>query len=79
MLEVLMLTPEEVLYEGKAGKVILPGEMGVFEILEHHKRLVSRLFTGDLSIDRVTYPIRRGVVTVTKDKVTIIVETLSDK
>jgi len=78
MLNVLVITPQEVLYEGPATGIILPGEQGVFEILEHHKRLISRLFTGNVTIDDKTFSIRRGMVTVEEDKVTIVIENLSE-
>ena len=79
MLKVLLINPNEILYEGKAGSVVLPGEMGVFEILPGHKRIISRLFTGKIDIDDREYFIRRGLVTAEKNDVTIIAEDLNEE
>lgn len=74
MLDVSLLTPREIIFEGKANSIILPGEAGVFELLPYHKRLLSRLISGILFIDEQSFSIRRGVVKLNQNKVTIIVE-----
>jgi F0F1-type ATP synthase epsilon subunit len=73
-LEVSVLSPKEVIFEGKAKTVILPGEQGVFEILPFHKRILSRLISGRLFIDEQSFPIKRGIVKVNQNRVTIIIE-----
>ena len=73
-LDLLILSPERLIYEGKATSVILPGENGVFEVMPFHKRLLSRLLEGRMIIDRKVMMIRRGVVKVGLNQVTIIVE-----
>ena len=74
MLDVTILTPQEVLFQGRAVRVILPGEMGTFEVGQFHRPLVSRLLPGLLIVDDRSVLIRRGVVKVEKDRVTSIVE-----
>ncbi|HNQ51511.1 MAG TPA: hypothetical protein PLP56_05755 [Candidatus Omnitrophota bacterium] len=74
MLDVTLISSEEVVFEGKAGSVIFPGEYGVFEILTYHKPVVSRLIRGDVIIDGRMYPIRRGLMGLNHNKATIIVE-----
>lgn len=74
MLEVVVLGPEAFLFEGKAARVILPGEKGVFEICPFHRPLISRLLPGVLIIDKESIPIQKGVVKVDRNKVTAIVE-----
>lgn len=74
MLDVTILTPQEVLFQGRAGRVILPGEVGTFEVGQFHRPLVSRLLPGFLIVDDKSVLIRRGVVKVEKDRVTSIVE-----
>ena len=74
MLNVTVLTPESVLFNGRAHQVILPGEQGVLEILPFHRPLVSRLLPGLLLIDDQPIPIRRGVVKIAHDAVTAIIE-----
>lgn len=73
-IQVLLLSPARVIYEGKAMSVILPGEKGVFEVLPYHKRLLSRLLGGCVFIDRRSFPIKRGVAKAGISQVTIIVE-----
>ncbi|MDD5466080.1 MAG: hypothetical protein PHP73_07080 [Candidatus Omnitrophica bacterium] len=72
--DVILLSPREVIFEGQAKSVILPGEAGVFEILPFHKRILSRLISGKLFIDEQSFPVKRGIAKVDQNKVTIIVE-----
>jgi len=73
-LDVSLLTPRQVLYNGTARSVIAPGEEGVFEVLPFHKRLLSRLISGVLFIDDTGYHLKRGILKVDQNKVTIIIE-----
>jgi len=73
-LDVSVLSPQEVIFEGKAGSIILPGESGVFEILPFHKRILSRLVTGIMFIDEQPFAIQRGAVKANQNKVTIVIE-----
>ena len=74
MLSVMMTSPERVLFEGMAQRVIVPGERGTFEVLPMHRPLISRLLGGIVVIDAKTFPIRRGVIRVINDTVTAVVE-----
>jgi len=74
LLDVSVLTPSEVIFEGKARSVMFPGEEGVFEVYPFHKRLLSRLISGTLIIDHRSITIRRGIVKVDLNRVTAIVE-----
>ena len=73
-LDVVILTPAKVIFEGKAANAILPGEAGVFEILPFHKPMLTRLISGTLVVNDKTLPIRRGVAKVSRNKLTVIVE-----
>lgn len=73
-LEVLVLNPTEVIFEGRAQSVKLPGEEGAFEVLPFHKRIMSRLVSGRLLVDEKEIPLERGVVMVDQNRVTIIIE-----
>ena len=73
-LEVAVLSPAGVIFEGRANSIILPGEQGVFEILPFHKRIISRLISGKVWIDGRSLSIIRGVAKVNQNKVTIILE-----
>ncbi len=74
MVEVTIVSPEKVIFEGKARSVILPWERGVFEILSYHKPLLSRLVKGKLIVDSNVFPISRGIVGIHLNKATIVVE-----
>ncbi|MFA5157333.1 MAG: hypothetical protein WC532_08160 [Candidatus Omnitrophota bacterium] len=74
MLDVSVLNPKEVIFEGNARSIIVPGEEGVFEILPFHKRILSRLLAGTIFVDDKSFPVNRGIVKVNQNKVTIIVE-----
>ena len=71
---VLILTLDRVVFEGKGKSLILPGEKGVFEVLPYHKKLMTRLTKGPVILDGSTFPITRGVVKVGLNEVTVIVE-----
>jgi F0F1-type ATP synthase epsilon subunit len=73
-IDVSVLNPKEVVFEGKAKSLIVPGEEGVFEVLPYHKRILSRLITGTLFIDEQHIKIQRGIIKVDQNKVTIIIE-----
>ena len=75
MLDVLILSPEGVIFEGKAESVSLPGERGILEVLPFHKNLLSRLLSGSVVVDGRAFSICRGIVKVKKNTVTIISET----
>jgi len=74
MLDVILISSEEVVFEGKANSIIFPGEYGVFETLTYHKPVVSRLIGGNVIIDGRIYPIRRGLMGLNHNRATIIVE-----
>jgi F-type H+-transporting ATPase subunit epsilon len=73
-IDVSILSPTGVIFEGTADSVTLPGEYGVFEVLPFHKAILSRLISGTLFVDDRPVSIRRGLVSVSQNKVTIIVE-----
>lgn len=74
LFDVVVLSPREVIFEGQAKSVILPGEEGVFEVLPFHKRLLSRLISGKIFIDEQSFPVKRGIAKVEQNKLTIIME-----
>jgi F-type H+-transporting ATPase subunit epsilon len=74
VLDVSLLSPEEVIFEGNAKSLVVPGQEGVFEVLPFHKRILSRLVSGVILIDDKNFPVNRGIIKVNQNKVTIIVE-----
>lgn len=76
-LQVFIYTAEKSLYEGQTQTVILPGEKGMFEILENHKPILSLLVSGNILVGDQIFPIRRGVVKAMSNRVTVIAEGVS--
>jgi F0F1-type ATP synthase epsilon subunit len=74
LINVSILNPREILFEGKAKSIIVPGEQGVFEVLPFHKRLLSRLVSGVIFVDERSFSIRRGIIKVDLNKVIIVLE-----
>jgi len=79
MLAVTLLSCHAIVFEGSARQVILPGEEGVFEVGPFHRPLVSRLLPGLVVVDERSFPIRRGVVKVSGDAVTALIEPESNE
>jgi len=74
MLNVLIITTQQCLFEGQANQLIFPGEQGVFEVLRFHRPLISRLQPGCILVDEQVFPISRGVVKIERNTVTAIVD-----
>lgn len=73
-INVSVLNPKETIFSGEARTVIVPGELGEFEILPFHQPLLSRVVWGTVVVDGQKFAIRRGIVKVIFDTVTIIIE-----
>ena len=76
-----ILTPEKKVYSGNVYGVQLPGEDGMFEVLERHAPLVASLKNGKLKIlkdkgmtNTSFFTIQGGFVEVLNNKVTVLVE-----
>ncbi len=73
-MEVTIIGLKEVIYQGNAKSLIVPGESGIFEVLPFHKDIISRLIKGEIVVDGNFLKIKRGVVKVIKNEATVIVE-----
>ncbi|XOD68420.1 MAG: F0F1 ATP synthase subunit epsilon [Flavobacteriales bacterium AspAUS03] len=49
-MKVLIIRPEEIIYEGQADTVIVPGAAGFFQILEQHAPILSVLTAGSVQL-----------------------------
>ena len=75
MINATIITPQRVLFEGKAHSLFFPGTTGEFEILEFHKPIISRLKAGGIIIDNEKrIPIRGGAMRVISDELVALVE-----
>ena len=70
-----IITPSELLFEGEAESVTLPGTMGSFMVLNNHAPIISSLESGKVVVrtheGSQDYPLNSGFVEV-KDNVVII-------
>ena len=74
MLDVVIVSPQRLLFHGQAERVVLPGEQGVFEVCRFHRPLVSRLLPGSIVVNEEVFLIDRGIVKIEHDRVTAVVE-----
>ena len=61
MFKVVLSKPDQVLFEGLAESVYLPGEYGEFEVLSFHSQIMSVLKEGLVRIDDRIYKINEGI------------------
>lgn len=50
LIQVEILTPENIVYRGKVKSITLPGVMGSFQVLYNHAPLISMLEVGKVKI-----------------------------
>ncbi len=74
MLDVVIYSPEKLIFQGKAKSLIFPGEKGVFEVLSYHKPVLSRLIGGNILVDDRAFALRCGIVGINHNKATVVIE-----
>jgi len=74
-MNVVVLNPKHVIYEGEAQSVFLNGDTAEFELLDHHAPIVSLLRPGDVVVDgHEKIPVKRGMVKFLNNECMILVE-----
>jgi len=78
MLQLKIVSPEKVEYDGAVESVLVPGTMGQFEILNDHAPIISTLQQGVVEYvtqeGKVSLNILGGFVEVQKNVVSLCVE-----
>jgi F-type H+-transporting ATPase subunit epsilon len=74
MLQLKIVSPEKVEFEGKVESVKVPGSQGMFEILTNHAPIISTLQSGVVEYDGRQLAVTGGFVTVQKNEVSLCVE-----
>jgi F-type H+-transporting ATPase subunit epsilon len=79
MLQLKIVSPEKVEYEGAVESVVVPGTMGQFEILNDHAPIISTLDKGTVEYglpkgEKVRLEILGGFVEVQQNVVSLCVE-----
>jgi F-type H+-transporting ATPase subunit epsilon len=82
LLDIEIITPENVFYSGKALSVTIPGVLGPFQVLYNHAPIVSSLELGiikivDESEKKHFFATNGGFAEVRKNHVSILVEDAS--
>ncbi len=74
-MKVTILTPAEIIYEGEAWSVFLPGNECEFEIMDNHKPIMSLLMEGQILLDwKKTVSLKRGIVKSFHNEVVALIE-----
>ena len=78
MLQLTIVSPEKIEFDGIVESVLVPGTMGQFEILVDHAPIISTLQKGvvvyDTAEGKTSLEIQGGFVEVQKNVVSICVE-----
>ena len=78
MLQLKIVSPEKVEYDGAAERILVPGTMGQFEILNDHAPISSTLQKGTVEYfnreGKSSLEIQGGFVEVQKNQVSLCVE-----
>lgn len=79
MMQLKIVSPEKILFVGEVGRVVVPGSIGMFEILENHAPIISSLEKGVVTYkpagtEATSLEIQGGFVEVQKNEVRLCVE-----
>ena len=74
-------TPDQLIFQGEAASVTVPGTLGSFEVLKDHAPIISTLEDGKVTVrtsqETQTFAIKGGVVEVKENKVVVLAEGLA--
>lgn len=74
MINVSIINQAQVVFEGVANSVIVPGDYGEFEVLPFHWPIVSLLVKGEIIIDNMGFPIAKGIMRFAGEDLVALVE-----
>ncbi|MBF1385635.1 ATP synthase F1 subunit epsilon [Prevotella aurantiaca] len=78
MLVLTIVSPEKILFKGEVENVLVPGELGEFEILKNHAPIISTLVEGrvvyTIDSEKKTIMVKGGFVEVKRNEVSLCVE-----
>ncbi len=77
-LHLVIVSPERTIYDGKADSVVLPGELGSFQVLVNHAPIISSLVAGEVRYvagkETQSLNIKGGFVEVRDNQISACVE-----
>jgi len=74
MIQVSIINQAQIIFEGVANNVVLPGDYGEFEIMQFHWPIISILIKGEIIIDNMGFPISKGIARFGEEKLVALVE-----
>lgn len=79
MMQLKIVSPEKILFVGEVRSVVVPGSIGMFEILENHAPIISSLEKGVVTYkpagtEATSLEIQGGFVEMQKNEVRLCVE-----
>ena len=69
-----IITPTGLKYEGEVSRVQFPAATGLAEILENHDKMIAAVRTGKIITDKDSFECNGGVLRVENNIVTIVCE-----
>jgi F-type H+-transporting ATPase subunit epsilon len=83
-MNVVILTPEQEVFNGIAKSVKVPGTSGEFEVLSNHAPIISSLESGTVRVltengERKLFHINSGFVEVLKNEVSVLAQGLREE
>ncbi|MBK8621513.1 MAG: ATP synthase F1 subunit epsilon [Saprospiraceae bacterium] len=83
-MNLIVLTPEKEIFNGKVTSVQVPGISGKFEILNNHAPIVSALSKGRVRLvleggDKKSFEIKKGFIEVLKNEVSLLVQGVTEE
>lgn len=76
-LHATIVSPERTLFDATVDCVLVPGELGQFEVLVHHAPIISSLTAGEVvcrGVEDFSLSIQSGFIEVKDNVVTLCVE-----
>lgn len=77
-LHLVIVSPERIVFDGMAESVVLPGELGNFQILSGHAPLISSLVAGEVKYvtgkETQVLQITEGFVEVRDNQISVCAE-----
>lgn len=78
-MDLIVLTPDKKVFEGKVNRITVPGVEGEFEVLDNHTPIVSSLAFGTILIttenkENINLNIASGFIEVLDNKVSLLVQ-----
>ena len=84
LLNLVIISPLKVVFEGKVISVTAPGTYGEFQVLYNHAPVVSTLDIGKLKLhlengNRVEYSLSGGILEVKNNRITLLADSIEGK